>query len=78
MPKKVLLAIPPAMLECVDDRALKEHRTRSDLIREALRAYLSRPALVDFRSQNQIEATPAPAVGILPMHTPATLNSFGT
>ena len=40
MPKKVLIALPPAMLEQVDFIASCEHRTRSDLIREALRRYL--------------------------------------
>lgn len=40
MPKKVLIAIAPAMLEQVDQVAEQEHRTRSDLIREALRRYL--------------------------------------
>lgn len=38
-PKKVLIALPPAMLDLVDHMALEEHRTRSDLIREALRRY---------------------------------------
>lgn len=40
MPKKVLIALPPAMLEQADFVAHFEHRTRSDLIREALRRYL--------------------------------------
>lgn len=40
MPKKVLIALPPAMLEQADFVAHCEHRTRSDLIREALRRYL--------------------------------------
>ncbi len=40
MPKKVLIALPPAMLEQVDFIAQVEHRTRSDLIREALRRYI--------------------------------------
>jgi metal-responsive CopG/Arc/MetJ family transcriptional regulator len=40
MPKKVLIALPPAMLEQVDYIAQCEHSTRSDLIREALRRYL--------------------------------------
>lgn len=40
MPRKVLIALPPAMLEQVDFIATYEHRTRSDLIREALRRYL--------------------------------------
>lgn len=40
MPKKVLIALPPAMLGQVDELAKVEFRTRSDLIREALRRYL--------------------------------------
>ncbi len=40
MPKKVLIAMPPAMLEQVDFIAQQEHRSRSDLIRESLRRYL--------------------------------------
>lgn len=40
MAKKVLLAMPPAMLEQVDFVAEVEHRTRSDLMREAIRRYL--------------------------------------
>lgn len=39
-PKKVLIALPPAMLQRVDEIAGNEHRTRSDLIREALRRYM--------------------------------------
>lgn len=42
MPKKVLIALPPAMLEQVDFIAKCEHRTRSDLIRESLRRYLEK------------------------------------
>lgn len=37
---KVLIALPIGMLEDVDEVADAEHRTRSDLIRESLRAYL--------------------------------------
>lgn len=40
MAKKVLIAIPPAMLEQADMIAQCEHRTRSELIREALRRYV--------------------------------------
>lgn len=40
MPKKVLIALPPVMLEQIDYIAQCEHRTRSDLIREALRRYM--------------------------------------
>jgi metal-responsive CopG/Arc/MetJ family transcriptional regulator len=40
MPKKVLVALPPGLLEQIDFVAQVEHRTRSDLIREALRRYI--------------------------------------
>jgi metal-responsive CopG/Arc/MetJ family transcriptional regulator len=40
MPKKVLIALPPAMLGAIDQIAENEHRTRSDLIRESLRRYM--------------------------------------
>lgn len=43
MPKKVLIALPPSMLEQVDHIAEVEHRTRSDLIRESLRRYIEIP-----------------------------------
>ncbi len=40
MAKKVLVAIPPTMIEQIDYIARLEHRTRSELIREALRRYI--------------------------------------
>jgi CopG family transcriptional regulator/antitoxin EndoAI len=40
MPKKVLVALPPGLLEQVDFVAQVEHRNRSDLVREALRRYV--------------------------------------
>ncbi len=40
MPKKVLVALPEGLLEQIDFVAAVEHRTRSDLIREALRRYI--------------------------------------
>jgi metal-responsive CopG/Arc/MetJ family transcriptional regulator len=40
MPKKVLVALPSGLLEQIDYVAQVEHRTRSDLIREALRRYI--------------------------------------
>ena len=40
MPKKVLVALPPGLLEQIDFVASTEQRTRSDLIREALRRYI--------------------------------------
>ena len=55
MPKKVLIALPPAMLEQVDFIAQCEHRTRSDLIREALRRYLD-----NFRRQQSAHLTVVP------------------
>jgi metal-responsive CopG/Arc/MetJ family transcriptional regulator len=39
-PKKVLVAFRKEMLKQIDELALTEHRTRSDLIREAVRRYL--------------------------------------
>ena len=39
MPKKVLIALPPEFLAVIDAIARAEHRTRSDLIREACRRY---------------------------------------
>ena len=42
MLKKVLIALPPAMLEQIDYIAGCEHRTRSDLVREALRRYTAK------------------------------------
>ena len=41
MPKKVLIALPPGLLEQADFVALVEHRNRSDLIRESLRRYVA-------------------------------------
>ena len=40
MPKKVLVALPPGLLEQVDAVAQVEHRNRSELVREALRRYI--------------------------------------
>jgi metal-responsive CopG/Arc/MetJ family transcriptional regulator len=52
MPKKVLIALPPLMLEMIDRIANEEHRTRSDLIREALRRYMD-----NFKRREQAEPT---------------------
>jgi len=40
MANKVLVSLPEKFLEDVDRLAAEEHRSRSELIREALRAYL--------------------------------------
>ena len=37
---RVMLSMPPEFLARVDAIAAKEHRSRSDLVREALRRYL--------------------------------------
>ncbi|MBX9690584.1 MAG: ribbon-helix-helix domain-containing protein [Candidatus Obscuribacterales bacterium] len=64
MPKKVLIALPPAMLEQVDFIAQCEHRTRSDLIREALRRYLD-----NFRRSQQSHLT------VSTLETPQSISS---
>lgn len=46
-PKKVLVALPAGLLLQVDFISQAEHRTRSDLIREALRRYIE-----NFRREN--------------------------
>ena len=40
MANKILVSLPEKFLEVVDRAAVEEHRSRSELIREALRAYL--------------------------------------
>jgi CopG family transcriptional regulator / antitoxin EndoAI len=40
MTTKVLVSLPEEFLDLVDKVAVEEHRSRSELIREALRAYL--------------------------------------
>jgi CopG family transcriptional regulator / antitoxin EndoAI len=39
---RVLISMDDAFLELVDGVATKEHRSRSELIREALRSYMRR------------------------------------
>lgn len=39
---KVLISMPDAFLESIDNLAASEQRTRSELIREALRGYIRR------------------------------------
>ena len=40
MTTKILVSLPQEFLDAVDHLAAEEHRSRSELIREALRAYL--------------------------------------
>jgi len=44
---KVLLSIPDKFLDRIDEFAQIEQRTRSELIREALRAYMKRNNMFD-------------------------------
>ena len=39
---KVMISIPQALLETLDRAAHEEHRSRSELLREAVRLYLKR------------------------------------
>jgi CopG family transcriptional regulator/antitoxin EndoAI len=41
--KKVLISLPEKFLAEIDIIALEEQRTRSELIREALRTYIRQP-----------------------------------
>ena len=41
MSQKILILLPPALLEKIDYLAQVESRTRSDLVREALRRYIA-------------------------------------
>jgi len=38
--KKILISLPEKFLEAIDNLAEDEQRTRSEMIREALRAYM--------------------------------------
>jgi CopG family transcriptional regulator/antitoxin EndoAI len=40
MATKILVSFPQEFLDAIDRVAAEEHRTRSELVREALRAYL--------------------------------------
>jgi Arc/MetJ-type ribon-helix-helix transcriptional regulator len=55
MPKKVLVALPNAMVEMADYVAAAEHRNRSDLVRESLRRYF-----IDFKQQQASLSAPKP------------------
>ena len=44
---KILISMPDEFLNKVDDFATSEQRTRSELIREALRSYVKRSRVID-------------------------------
>jgi len=58
--KMISVSIPEEMLPEIDSAARKEHRSRSELIREALRRYLSpersRVLPVDEAQPDEVEA----------------------
>lgn len=58
MPKKVLIALSPVMLDKIDALAIDEHRTRSDLIREALRRYLKEAERSGIQLEELVESMP--------------------
>ena len=49
---KVLLSIPDKFLNQIDEVAENEQRTRSELIREALRTYMKRNIVFDVKKTN--------------------------
>jgi metal-responsive CopG/Arc/MetJ family transcriptional regulator len=49
---KVLLSIPDKFLNQIDEVAENEQRTRSELIREALRTYMKRNVMFDARKSS--------------------------
>ncbi len=50
---RVLLSLPDEFLNKVDKIAGSEQRTRSELIREALRAYIKRSSVIDTERANK-------------------------
>ena len=49
---KVLLSIPDKFLSQIDEVAQNEQRTRSELIREALRTYMRKSIVFDVKKAN--------------------------
>ncbi len=49
---KVLVSIPDKFLMQIDKLAITEQRTRSELVREALRSYLKRNVSFDIQKTN--------------------------
>lgn len=40
-PEKILIRMPPGLISKLDEQAEKEERTRSEMVREAIRYYLT-------------------------------------
>ncbi len=49
---KVLLSLPEKFLNQIDEVAQNEQRTRSELIREALRTYMKKNIIFDSKKTN--------------------------
>jgi len=50
---KVLISMPDEFLQRIDNLAATEQRTRSELIREALRGYIRRNTLINRESNEK-------------------------
>ncbi len=64
MPKKVLVALPPGLLEQVDFVAESEFRTRTNLIQEACRIYIDNfksARLYEEKQKNNVRPFPPQA-----------------
>ena len=44
---KILISMPDKFLESIDKLALDEQRTRSELVREALRSYIKKTTIIN-------------------------------
>ncbi len=52
---KILVTMPDAFLHKIDDVAVNEQRTRSELIREALRSYMKRSNINTQKAEKNAE-----------------------
>ncbi len=52
---KILVTMPDAFLHKIDSVAVNEQRTRSELIREALRSYMKRSNINPQKAQKDAE-----------------------
>jgi hypothetical protein len=79
--KKILLALPPSLLEQTDFVARCEHRTRSDCVREALRLYIDNfrraHGLVASHKLPPLSDNPFPASPSLQLYVPAPSGNSG-
>jgi len=63
--KKVLVAFEGGMLDELDELCVREHRNRSDLIREACRRYIYNARIREGKiNESQIRSNPAVSIPI--------------